>query len=205
MKRFLSLLTLPALLAGCTAHADVTASPPAASTTTTANAGAGAGTGPEPGTTTKSTVPIGTAASSRCHTADLSVKIGSGEGAAGTTFENLVFTNKSGHRCTLYGYPGVSWVTGDSGKQVNDPFVRDGGTVKTIALAPGGAAHAVLATHDVGFFSAAQCKPVPVRGFRVYPPDETAAVFVSASRTVCSAKGVNVGRVRPIASGSADA
>jgi hypothetical protein len=42
------------------------------------------------------------------------------------------------------------------------------------------------------------CDPVAVRGFRVYPPDETTSVFVSQPQTACSAKGKGVGGVAPI-------
>jgi Protein of unknown function (DUF4232) len=113
-----------------------------------------------------------------------------------------VFTNKSGHRCTLYGYPGVSWVTGDGGTQVNDPFQRGAGTRKTVTLAAGGQAHTVLVTHSAGAFPTDKCKPVTVRGYRVYPPDETAAIFVSRPGPECSVKGVNLGQVLPIQSGA---
>ena len=209
MKRFLTLLTLPALLAGCTAQGSVTGSLPGAGTTgttsTTGATGTTAAGGSQPGAGKGSGVPISTTGSTRCHTADLSLSIGGGDGAAGSTITNLVFTNRSGRRCTIYGYPGVSWVSGDSGTQINDPFARDGNILKAITLAPGGQAHSSLATHDVGLYSASACKPVQVRGLRVYPPDEKAAVFVSAPQTACSATGVNLGRVRPIASGPADA
>lgn len=127
--------------------------------------------------------------------------MGTGGAAAGTYHTNLVFTNKSGHSCTLYGYPGVSWVTGDSGTQVNDPFQRSSGTKKTITLSAGGQAHAVLVTHAALNYPADKCKPTDVRGYRIYPPDETASIFVSAPAQECTIKGVNLGQVQPIASG----
>jgi hypothetical protein len=43
---------------------------------------------------------------------------------------------------------------------------------------------------------------VSVRGLRVYPPDETAAVFVALPSKECSAKGVNVDTVWAISSGT---
>lgn len=73
-------------------------------------------------TATSSTKPAGT---DRCHTADLTVTPGNRGGTAGTSYLNLVFTNRSPHSCTLYGYPGVSWVTGDNGAQVNNGFTRN--------------------------------------------------------------------------------
>jgi hypothetical protein len=127
--------------------------------------------------------------------------MGTGDAAAGTYHTDLVFTDKSKHSCTLYGYPGVSWVTGDNGTQVNDPFQRNAGTKKTITLAPGGQAHAVLITHSAPNYPTEKCNPVSVRGYRIYPPDETASIFVSSPQTECSIKGVNLGQVLPISSG----
>ncbi|MFI5913054.1 hypothetical protein [Dactylosporangium sp. NPDC051541] len=45
------------------------------------------------------------------------------------------------------------------------------------------------------------CKPVEVRGYRVFLPDETAADFAPAPQTVCSADGVGRAQVGPVISG----
>jgi hypothetical protein len=112
----------------------------------------------------------------------------------------LVFTNVSGRTCTVYGYPGVSWVTGPSGQQVNDPTQRADATPARVVLTPGGVAHAQV-RHAKPEMYGADCHAVQVAGFRVYPPDETAAVFVPWTSQACSAKGVDVGEVWPIAAG----
>ena len=199
MKRLLTLVAVPAvLLAGCsggtttpTAGPTTTAAPPAATETT--------GESPDPSPSEK---PTTSNAVARCHSQDLALKLGDGDGAAGTSRVNLLFTNKSAHKCMLYGYPGVSWVTGADGTQVNDPFSREKGTKKTVTLAPGGVAHAILQQHAAGNYDAAKCKPVTTRGFRVYPPDETASIFLSSPGTECSAKGVNLGQVFVIETGT---
>jgi hypothetical protein len=141
--------------------------------------------------------------SSRCHTSGLALKPGEEEGAAGTEYLALVFTNTSSRTCTLYGYPGVSWVAGDQGTQVGDPFQR-GGTDKraTVTLTPGQAAHANLQMPNAGNYDDAKCMPVSVRGLRVYPPDETVAVFVRLPSKQCSAKGVNIDTVWAISAGT---
>jgi hypothetical protein len=190
MKSFLPLLAVPALLlAGC--GATTPAAPGPAPTTASPSP-------PAPATTTATP-----AATPRCHTGDLRLSLGQSEGAAGTAYRALLFTNRSGHRCTLYGYPGVSWVTGDNGTQVNAPFRRDpvDRAVK-VTLAPGGVAHAVLAAAHPEAFPAGDCKPIAVRGYRVYPPDETAAVFVPDPGTACSVRGVDLGRVTVLTRGS---
>jgi len=85
--------------------------------------------------------------------------------------------------CALYGYPGVSWVAGADGHQVGAAAVRQadptGGAEKTVTLAPGAVASAPLDIVDAAVFSPSTCKPVPVRGLRVYPPGEKAALFLS--------------------------
>jgi hypothetical protein len=196
MKRLLPLLAVPALLlAGCSAGNDTSAplTPTASSSAPSAAAAASSTATSALGSSTE-----------RCHTGDLSVKTGTGGAAAGTYHTNLVFTDKSDRKCTLDGYPGVSWVAGDNGTQVNDPFQRNSGTKKTITLSPGGQAHAVLVTHNALNYPADKCKPIDVRGYRIYPPDETAAIFVSAPGKQCSIKGTNLGQVLPIASGAGE-
>jgi hypothetical protein len=200
MKRLVPALALPALLlAGCSSATGTTASSPTPGATTTATSAA-----PAPSNSTSSASSGGGTSSNgtaRCHAGDLSLKIGTGGAAAGTYHTNLVFTDKSGHKCTLAGYPGVSWVSGDSGTQVNDPFERTSGTKKTITLSPGGQAHAVLITHAALNYPADKCKPTDVRGYRIYPPEETTAIFVKAPSQQCSVKGINLGQVMPIAGG----
>jgi len=95
----------------------------------------------------------------------------------------LQLRNIGSSACTLYGYPGVSWVAGADGHQVGAAAVRQadpaGSAEKTVTLAPGALASAPLDIVDAAVFSPSQCKPVPVRGLRVYPPGEKAALFLS--------------------------
>src|SRR5947207_672674 len=72
----------------------------------------------------------------RCHTGDLAVtqQTAPGGGAAGSYGELLVFRNTSSRSCTMFGYPGVSFVGGGSGQQVNDPFRRDMGTPVAVTV-----------------------------------------------------------------------
>jgi hypothetical protein len=210
----LLLLAAPVLLvAGCTASSHSTATPttaPAAPASASAGpASNGSPSGPAttgspsgPATTGSPTATKGTGgatrtATPRCHTGDLKLTLGKGGTAPNTKFRPLFFTNVADHACTLHGYPGVSWVAGNDGHQVGDAFNREGFN-PTVTLAPGEVAYATLTTHDVGMFPASQCKPVSVRGYRVYPPDETKPVFVASATKACSAKGVNVGNVAAI-------
>ena len=95
----------------------------------------------------------------------------------------LQLKNISSSTCTLYGYPGVSWVAGADGHQVGAAATRQpdstGSKEQTVTLASGALASAPLDIVDAGVFSKSQCKPVPVRGLRVYPPGEKSAMFLS--------------------------
>src|SRR5437899_464512 len=77
----------------------------------------------------------------RCTAAGLVVWLASepGGGAAGSTYYSLRFTNLSGRRCTLRGYPGISAVD-LRGRQLGSAGRRSPSTIKTVALAPGGEA-----------------------------------------------------------------
>jgi hypothetical protein len=216
MRRITTMLLVSApivaVLTGCSAGGGNTASGPTptpAATTPAATPGATESIGGPTGTATATaaTAPASTSAGGqgggtpRCHTADLKLSVAAGTdgSAAGSSLESLVFKNASGHACTLTGYPGVSYVAGEQGTQVNAPFVREPGQPHpTVRLLPGTSAHATIQIQDYLNYPQDLCKPVPVRGFRVYPPDETASVFVSQPQKACSVKGIGVGAVRPI-------
>jgi hypothetical protein len=203
------------LVAGCSSTGNPTgssaASAPAADTPSADTPTASSRTGSAPLSTPSSKSTTSSASgqgggTSRCHTAGLKVSWAAdpGGGAAGSQGSFLIFTNTSKSTCTLYGYPGVSFVAGDKGTQVGDAFTRSpGGQQKlTVTVAAGKTAYSQLVLVNEGVYDKAACRPVQVRGFRVYPPDETAAVFVSSPQTACSAKGKGVGRVVPIVAGS---
>jgi hypothetical protein len=216
MRRITTMLLvgipIVAVLAGCSGGGGHTASgptpTPAATTpaaTPSATESIGAPTTPatpaSPTPTSTGNGGQGGGGTPRCHTGDLKISIpaDAGGAAAGSTYESLAFKNASGHACTLTGYPGVSYVAGDQGTQVNAPFAREAGWPRpTVRLLPGSSAHATIRIPAYLNYPAELCKPVSIRGFRVYPPDETASVFVSQPQKACSVKGNGVGSVRPI-------
>jgi hypothetical protein len=97
-----------------------------------------------------------------------------------------VFVNSGTTMCTLTGHPGVSYVAGDDGHQVGAPATRTGGAA-TVKLVPGSTASALLHETNYANFDQATCKPVTVRGLRVYPPGSTRAVFLPRVGKQCSA------------------
>lgn len=123
----------------------------------------------------------------QCLTEELKVKQAPAEGTAGHSITKLTFTNLGDHRCSLYGYPGVSYVAGNNGHQVGGSAVRQAGYAKrTVWLAPGGHAYAYIKQANIHNYSSARCHPTSVRGFRVYPPNETAAKYIPAPNTECA-------------------
>lgn len=61
-----------------------------------------------------------------------------------------------------------------------------GGDGATVTLAPGALASSPLDIIGTADFPKSQCKPVSVLGLRVYPPGETAALFVKEPGEACS-------------------
>ncbi|WP_285591965.1 DUF4232 domain-containing protein [Actinomycetospora sp. NBRC 106378] len=131
----------------------------------------------------------------RCTTASLAVTLGAAEGAAGSSYQPLVFTNTGSAVCTLQGFPGVSHVAGDDGHQVGPMAAETGEPGSPVALAPGDSAHATVRTADA--FGPGRCDPTAVRGLRVYPPGESTAAFVPRSGTSCAGDVVTL-RVRSV-------
>lgn len=136
--------------------------------------------------------------STRCATGQLRVSVTPGDHAAGHQSLLIVFTNISARSCTMYGYPGVSFVTGSSGKQINDPARRTGGPPSMVKLAPSGKATAALLMVNIGNYATESCKPVQAAGLRIYPPDETAALFAASIQQVCSVNGTGVAQIYPV-------
>lgn len=92
-------------------------------------------------------------------------------GAAGTIFYPLEFTNVSHHTCFLVGWPGVSAVNGNI-KQLGSAAARDSSVPrKVVNVAPGATAHATLRYIDVQVDKSAGCKETTSTFLRVFPPD----------------------------------
>jgi hypothetical protein len=165
---------------------------PPLSPAVTAPAGGGGGT-----TTTKT---------AECKTGNLKLSLGPSDGAAGHVFQALRFTNVSKVSCVIVGFPGVSYVTGDSGTQVGAPAARDGAKGAQITLKPGQVASAVISMTDIGVFDTATCKPTTTRGLRIYPPDSTASMYIAQTGRGCAGNPPSPQlRVQTIKPGNGDA
>ncbi|WP_232664414.1 DUF4232 domain-containing protein [Pseudonocardia sp. TRM90224] len=165
------------------------ATPPPAASAAPSSAAAPA-TGAEPAPVTKVPAPAEPAQTGnpqRCTTAELAGSLGGGDAGAGSTFRALLLTNKGTRTCELRGYPGVSYVAGDDGHQVGPAAAMDGPRGGEVFIKPGQAVAAQLRLVNVLNYDQAACKPVPVRGLRVYPPGDTASLYIPMEGTGCSA------------------
>jgi hypothetical protein len=140
-----------------------------------------------------------------CTAEDLGVWLAAdqGDGAAGTIYYPLQFTNLSGHACSLHGFAGISAID-RSGHQLGSPARWDHGrTPRTVVLAAGATAHAVLGWSDVAIATAPGCRPTfSATELRIYPPNQRSATHAAFSLEVCSRPGPIFMSVGPIIPGA---
>lgn len=109
--------------------------------------------------------------------------------AAGTTYYKLEFTNLSARACTLRGYPGVSAI-GANGRRLGSPAGRNAAHAsRTVSLAGGRSAVAVLEIADAHNFPPRSCRLVTAAGLRVYAPGTTRAKTVPFPFPTCAREG----------------
>jgi hypothetical protein len=154
--------------------------------------------------TASAAVPKCTAALGQYGNVSVWVADGQGNGAAGTIYYPLEFTNLSGRTCSMYGFPGVSAIS-RGGQQLGSPANWESGgsfgTPRTVIVRPGATAHAILAYHDVVVSTTPGCDPVNTTfQLRVYPPDQRGATFALFDLEACSHAGpiyLSVGPIKP--------
>jgi Protein of unknown function (DUF4232) len=135
-----------------------------------------------------------------CATSALQVKLGPSDGYAGGVYVVIDFTNTSGSTCTLFGYPGVSLVTGPPYKQIGLAAKRSTSTSKKlVTLAAGATANAQLQIVDALNFPSASCGPTKATALKIYPPNQTEPVYLPNTSTGCSkpVQVMYIGTVRP--------
>ncbi|MDQ0822815.1 hypothetical protein QFZ79_000555 [Arthrobacter sp. V4I6] len=184
------------LLNGCGSSpapaASEPASPTASSPSTQGTAAAATGGTQTPEPSAASPLPAPQAGPAMCKSANLTAATDStGGGAAGSVYLQLVLTNSGAEPCLLKGYPGVSLTADANGDPIGAAATRDGSTpVTDILLAPGKAGTATLRYTQASNYP--DCTRTPAAGFRIYPPEDTASLFVASPRDACSNTGVGL-------------
>jgi len=170
---------------GSTAASSPSTSSAAATPAQAATSSAPAGSG---GSSAPATPSAGTTG---CATGNLKAAVVTGEGgaAAGSTYYPVNLTNTGSSSCSLFGYPGVSWVSGPSGSQIGQPATRNP-VIKpsTVVLAPGQTAHVTIQVVDAGNYDKSTCQPVTAHWLKIFPPGQFTALYVKFSAQTCSAK-----------------
>ncbi|HEV7208186.1 MAG TPA: DUF4232 domain-containing protein [Mycobacteriales bacterium] len=170
-----------------------TASTPAPTTS------APAPTVPSPSVGTASLPPPSNApvqsAPTACRSSGLHVSLGPSQGTAGSIVTELHFTNAGTAPCTLFGYPGVSFLSA-AGSQVGAPAARDERPAATVTLAPGATASTNMAVAEAGNYPPSFCTPQTATQLRVFPPGETVATTVALPGSgvqICSTQSQGAG------------
>jgi len=157
---------------------------PAATPTPTPPSRTSAQASPPPTTTAPSQ-----AAALPCVTSALRVKVPASQGnaAAGSSYYPIQFENVSGASCTLFGYPGVSFVTAPGGSQIGPAATQNPAFAKKLlALSPGQTVHAELQVVNAENYPASDCGLVTAHWLKVYPPNQTAPLYAGFTASTCS-------------------
>jgi Protein of unknown function (DUF4232) len=153
-------------------------------------------TTPAPTTTASTSAPAGPAL---CRTADLKLSKGRSDGAAGSAYTPLIFVNAGTARCTLTGFPGVSFADSPTGDPIGAPADRD--TPKpTVTLEVNGTASAVLRITDAGNYGD-RCHPITAAGLRIYPPDNTDSLYLPWQDSACANSDVHLLSITSVVAG----
>jgi hypothetical protein len=185
-----ALVAAAGLLAGCGSSSSPSAQPTATVTVTV--------TAPATQVTSQ-TPPAGPAG---CPTTALTASLGPGNGAAGSIYYPIEFTNSSGTTCSLYGYPGVSLVTA-AGIQIGAAATEDPTYPRLmVTLTPGRTVHAELRITHAENYPPSTCDPAQADQLRIFPPGQTSALYLGMTAMGCSNTSVQILSVQTVQPGS---
>ena len=121
-----------------------------------------------------------------CKAAGLTASTDStGGGAAGSVYMQLILTTSGTEPCLLKGFAGVSLTADANGAPIGAAAARDGSTpAADVLLAPGQAGAATLRYTQAANYP--DCNRTTAAGFRIYPPEDTASLFIAQPRDACS-------------------
>ena len=170
-----SSLTLAPSSAVASSPSAATASVPSAAASATPSSSAAAGGAPA------------------CATRSLKATVGIAQGAAGSVYQVIDFTNISGSPCTLFGYPGMALAGGTPVTQIGAAAARStGSSAKLVTLAAGKTANALLQITQAENYSASRCAPKASTYLQIYPPNQTTPIYLAYKSMGCSSSKVNL-------------
>ncbi|MER7467215.1 DUF4232 domain-containing protein [Streptomyces sp. NPDC097981] len=134
-------------------------------------------TGASLGATQASALPM----APTCRVADLDLAVGEPDRAGGSVEYPILFTNTTGHTCTLRGYPGVS-VTDARHRQIGTSAIRTGEAISTVFVFPDDTVTAIMRTNSR--WGAPNCRQTSAN-VKVYPPNSSVAEEIPYDLRVC--------------------
>jgi hypothetical protein len=138
-----------------------------------------------------------------CATADLKAAVGVAQGAAGSVYQVVDFTNIGSATCSLYGYPGVALAAGSPVAQVGAAASRSTSAAPSlVTLAAGATANALVRITVAQNYPTSTCNPVATTYLQIYPPNQTTPIYLAYKSTGCSATSVNLLTVSVVQAGS---
>ena len=194
------------LLAACGSTASPGAAPAQSVTSRPGSDLAGTASGPAtPAASTAATgTPTAPAGPAGCLASGLQAQLGASQGTAGTIYQVIVLTNTSASDCTLYGYPGVSFVTSQGGSQVGAPATKNPAVkAAQLTLAPGDQANVLLAVHDAGAYP--DCRLTSADWLRIYPPGDYGSLYVQYKAQTCANAAKSILTVTAVSPGAGSA
>lgn len=134
-----------------------------------------------------------------CTAAHLKVSAENRDTSAGATHFQLLFHNTSSSPCTLTGFPGLSFRSGDD-TQIGNAAARDSSTpVTTVTLLPNGhSASDVTASNGRSGISADQCHCKDISFVGVYAPGSKDLIHVPWRTPECGSASIHALKVGPV-------
>ncbi|MGO4191995.1 DUF4232 domain-containing protein [Arthrobacter sp. YAF17] len=181
-------------LAGCgagTPQSQASSTPAASPTSSESQPASSGAAAADSGASTPTPAVPAPAGPALCKAAGLTATTDStGGGAAGSVYMQLLLTNTGSEPCLLFGFAGVSLTAGPDGDPIGAAAARDTTPPTEVLLEPGQAGAATLRYTQARNYP--DCTVVAAAGFRVYPPEDTASLFVAQPRDACSNAGINL-------------
>ena len=177
----------------------------AASSSSASASAASSSTGAPTGPASSAAVNPNTASAGApgCATRDLKASVGVAQGAAGSVYQVIDFTNIGTASCSLYGYPGIALAGGSPVTQIGAAASRSPQAGPAlITLKPGGVANTLLRITQAQNYPTSKCSPMASTYLQIYPPNQTTPIYLGYKSTGCSATGVNLLTVSVVQSGA---
>lgn len=188
--------------ASTSAPAPSASSGTSSSSGTSASSGASSGASGSASASSPASSPAAAGGTPECRTSDLSASVKGSQGAAGTIYYTIDFTDNNGRACTLYGYPGVS-LADSSDTQIGAAARRSTThSPSRVTLAPGGKANFALGVAEAGNYPSGTCKPKTSAYLKIYPPNQTQSMQIPFKATGCANSSVKLLSVTVLSAGA---